>query len=49
MSSYELGTIKGYSEITLARTVAELVRQGVTFTSRIEIDGYWELTLTGGY
>ena len=49
MNSYELGTIKGYDEVTLARVVAELVRQGVTFRSHIELDGAWTVTLTGGY
>jgi hypothetical protein len=49
MSMFELGTIKGHDEITLARTIAELVRQGVTFRSLIEMDGEWTITLTGGY
>jgi|15BtaG_2_1085339.scaffolds.fasta_scaffold54824_3 hypothetical protein len=60
MGTHELGTIngrrftvesgeKGECEITLARVVAELVRQGVTFTSEIESNGEWSITLTGGY
>ena len=49
MSSFDLGTIKGYGPFQLAQTVAQLVREGVTFTAKIEGTDEWTITLTGGY
>lgn len=49
MNSNDLGTVQGSGEVALARLVAELVRQGVTFKVRLDLDGEWFLTMTGGY
>lgn len=49
MSSTQYGIIRGSGEIALARLIAELVRQGVIFESRVDLDGEWVVTMTGGY
>ena len=49
MSSYELGKIHVNDEIEMARIVAQLVREGVTFEVDKQKYDTWCIVLTGGY
>jgi hypothetical protein len=42
-------SIVGQTTEMLGEMVYQLVKKGVTFEVRLDVDGDWVITLTGGY